>query len=127
VDDNRLVKGVAQCTGDNTESWQIRRPRPDSSRPEQATASTALRDLVAALGTSTISGKHSELVTFVPPLVDPDLCSAHVDVVVPLRKGTRRARLNIATLTVTAPPGDSRRGVSDQDKVQLTCEPPEPE
>lgn len=65
----RLVKsGVAACTPSNVGTWELKKPRPTSTKPPEAVNAVALRDAVAALGGGTIGGNDPERVTFAPAL-----------------------------------------------------------
>jgi hypothetical protein len=102
------------CSPSGVDSWEIRRPRPDSGTPLEAAGAVAFRDAVLALGTGTVSGAHGGRVTFTPPLVEEDACTELVDV--PVRLGGAQRR-HIGTRMRSRTTG----GRTDADQLSLIC------
>jgi hypothetical protein len=127
LDDPRLTDkdGNVACTPSDLETWKLKKPRPDSSKPFEAANALALRDAVQALGTATIGGKHQEELTFSPGVTGADICTAPVLVELPL-KGPgqdRRSNASLKMQSITSAPPEGGRGTRDSDKLKLTCLP----
>ncbi len=125
-DDSRLLKkGVAACAASDVATWEVKKPRPTSGHPEEAANALALRGAVAALGPSTIGGSDQQLVTFTPPLSAGELCTAFVDLAVPIGTASGgKGRASIGARATTTPPLGMTRGTRDTDKLKLACLPP---
>jgi cysteine-rich repeat protein len=124
--DGRLQSGGTQaCTPTEVQSWEIKKPRPDSTKPIDAANGASLRDAVAALGTSSIGGTHQGLVTFGPALATAAPCSTLVPLTVVLKgpNQDRKARATLSTSASAAPPVGMSGNVRDGDKLKLTCLP----
>jgi hypothetical protein len=118
VDDPRLLdqNGAPACAPAPVDTWLLKKPRPDSTKPIDAANAVALRAAVAALGSSTISGDHQEILTFAPAVSTGDHCTAPVTFTVPL---TPSGRAGKSTLKMQSIAG----GWKDSDKLKLTCLP----
>ena len=129
VDDPRLEKGgVVQCAPSNVRTVELKKPRPDSSRPHEATSAVNLRGALTALEVSTVSGKHDALVTYSPAITNPGECSELVQVLIPLKAPGRKGKSSFKIRTTTGIPMGETKGVRDSDKLKVTCLPsPEPE
>lgn len=119
ADDPRLVRRAGPaCVPAGVAAWALERPRPGEHRPVEAGNAARLRDAVAALGASTISGRRANEVVFITAVTET-ACTALVDVAVPL--GGRAAdRPGTTELHARA---KSSAGVPDTDRLRLLCRP----
>lgn len=120
VNDPRLVDkntGLAACTPTSIAVWAAAKPLPDSTKPAEAPNAIALRDSLGALGTNSVSGTHGEVVTFTPTVANGDACTDFVEVVVPLKNGSKTGKTTVKSRATTAD------GVKDSDGLKLTCVP----
>jgi hypothetical protein len=116
VDDARLDPA---CVPSDLQTWEVKKPRPNSPKARDAANATALRDALHELGTGTIGGVDHERVTFEPPLTS-DACTDLVGITVPLR-GSTGNRKGVAVFRTKASEAPSRR--RDGDVLKLTCLP----
>ncbi len=114
-DDSRFPS----CVSADVASFDLRRPRADSSRAWEAAAASRILAGATSLapGTVTTGGKHQSTLTYTPAVTETDACSATFDVIVPLKSPTRKGKLRIRTRTVGS------AGSKDADKLLLTCLP----
>jgi penicillin G amidase len=114
--DPRLVFGEGQqCSGADIDVFQLSRPKPDASRPEDQQNSNAILAAVKTLGPSVTTGDHGNIVDFGPAITSQDRCVGTY-VTVPLRNG-HRARKTIGTKTTRSD------GTKDIDSLTIVCNP----
>ncbi len=114
--DPRLTYGQGQtCQPTDIDVFQLSRPKPDSSRPEDATNATAILSAIRSLGTSTTSGKHSNVLDFTPVVTNQDRCVGTY-LIVPLRNGNRGTK-RFGSKTVDS------AGTKDLDTLTIICNP----
>jgi hypothetical protein len=108
------------CAAGDIASFELKKPRPDSSRPWEAAAAAVVLDTVRSLapGGVTTGGRHQNLLTLDPAVTERDRCSAAFDLLVPLRSSTRKGRLNLRSKA-----GGAAYHKHDNDRLALTCEP----
>jgi len=114
--DPRIVSGAGtQCQPTNVDTFELKKPRPDSSRPEdQANAVTMLAAL-RTLGASTTTGDHHNVIDYTVPVATADKCVGTY-VVIPLRNGVATKKLFKTKVT-------RDDGVKDLDLFSVTCAP----
>ena len=132
VEDSLLVHKSTNhvlCTPSDIAKWEIRKPRPTSSKPWEAEAGTRLRDAIQSLspGSTEVTGRHMNAVEFDPAFGAPAAATRAVEFVLPLKqKGSSFKKskgtvvLGVETRTDETGAVDRRR---DKDKLKITCLP----
>lgn len=106
------------CTSPPVATWQLRRPRASSSRPDEGPNAARLLAAVEAIPgpfTTTREGPRQATVRFAPPA--PGGCTTLVDFVVPTRAG-RAGRSVLSSRSA-----DASGTFRDGDRLRLVCAP----
>ncbi|MEE8558112.1 MAG: hypothetical protein V3T14_09530, partial [Myxococcota bacterium] len=120
VDDPRLrtAKGVAACTPTSVARISLRSPRLSDRKPWRADIAVAMRDILAELGPSTVSGSFRPQIDYSPRLSSMT-CTSRIEVALPLN-GAKRVSLGLAVKAETPTGGRTGR---DADRLLLRCFP----
>lgn len=117
---NNLDSRLPACTPTDLARFELRKPRPDASRPWEASAAASILAAAESLAPGSVStgGRHQNILTFSPAVTTADACGASFDVGVALKNGTRKGRLRLRTKA-----SDSSNAHRDSDKLIITCRP----
>ena len=114
--DPRIVSGSgAQCQPTNVDTFELQKPRPDSSRSEDQVNAVAILAALGAFGASTTTGDHQNVLDYTVPVATPDKCVGTY-VVIPMRNGEATKKLFKTKVT-------RDDGVKDLDLFSITCAP----
>ncbi len=104
-----------QCSGADIDVFQLSKPKPDASRPEDQQNANAILAAVRTLGPSVTTGDHDNVIDFGPAVTAQDRCVGTY-VSVPLRNG-HKTKKTIGTKTTRSD------GTKDIDSLTLVCNP----
>ncbi len=120
VADQRLIDkktGAVACTATTVAQWEATRPRPDSDETIEAANAISLRNAIAAIAATTVSGQHAQIVSFSPALGGSNVCTELVPITVPLKDAATSGKAVLKARTTDA------AGTIDADLLKLRCDP----
>ncbi len=115
ADPRILTPSGSMCTSPEIDLFQLRSPRPDSSKPEDQVNANAILAAVETVGANAVTGDHKNIVDFGPVITAANKCVGTY-VSIPLKDGHKTTKV-FKTRVVRS---DKTK---DADKVAITCTP----